>query len=177
LSCAHRAAFISRYGAGHPHCRGVFGGRSITPASASPWLGRWVSRSSTSGTTRAGIPSPTAAAFHWSRLTRLRLRAPGLGAELAAFEPPRWLSRQLLIRPRRQQCLAPPCLQANSLRLAWPASSGAFNLWSAASPKAPAGWTRLTDPPVLLGDRWVVTLPVTNRASFYRLQGQPASLH
>ena len=65
----------------------------------------------------------------------------------------------------------------NALRLAWPASSGRFNLYSAASPKAPVGWTLVTDSPVLVGDQWVVTLSVTDRASFYRLQGQSIGLH
>jgi hypothetical protein len=73
--------------------------------------------------------------------------------------------------------LSATMLSGNALRLAWPASSGRFNLYSAASPKAPVEWTRVTDSPVLFGDQWVVTLSVTNRAAFYRLQGQPVSLH
>jgi hypothetical protein len=65
----------------------------------------------------------------------------------------------------------------NALRLAWPASSGSFKLYMAASLEVPAGWAAVTDSPLLLGDQWVVTLSLTGHASFYRLQGQPANGH
>ena len=46
----------------------------------------------------------------------------------------------------------------------------------AASLEAPGGWAAVTDSPVLVGDQWVVTLSLTHRAAFYRLQGQPANV-
>jgi hypothetical protein len=65
----------------------------------------------------------------------------------------------------------------NALRLAWPASSGSFQLYRGASLGGAAGWAAVTDTPVLVGDQWVVTLTLTGPASFYRLQGQPFNVH
>jgi hypothetical protein len=60
----------------------------------------------------------------------------------------------------------------NALSLAWPASAGGFNLYSADSVGPFAQWLPATNTPVLLNDEWVVTLsPQTDRARFYRLQG------
>jgi hypothetical protein len=62
----------------------------------------------------------------------------------------------------------------NALSLAWPASAGGFNLYSADALAPPVQWTRLTNTPALLSNQWVVTLsPLTNGASFYRLQSGP----
>jgi hypothetical protein len=61
----------------------------------------------------------------------------------------------------------------NALKLAWPASSGNFQLYRAASVEGAAGWALVTDSPVLVGDHWVLTLSLTGPVSFYRLQGQP----
>jgi len=59
----------------------------------------------------------------------------------------------------------------NTLSLAWPASAGGFNLYSADTLGPLAPWFPVTNTPVLLNNEWVVTLsPLTNRASFYRLQ-------
>jgi len=59
----------------------------------------------------------------------------------------------------------------SALALAWPASSGSFNLYSAASLAPPVQWIRVTNTAVLSNNQWVVTLsPLTNRAFFYRLQ-------
>jgi hypothetical protein len=76
----------------------------------------------------------------------------------------------------------PPVLSAamtsgNALKLAWPANSGSFKLYVAASPEAAAGWAAVTNAPVLAGDQWVVTLTLTGPAAFYRLHGQPANFH
>ena len=65
----------------------------------------------------------------------------------------------------------------NALRLAWPASSGSFQLYRAATLDGAAGWAAVTDTPVLVGDQWVVTLSLTGPASFYRLQGQLFNVH
>ena len=65
----------------------------------------------------------------------------------------------------------------NALKLAWPASSGSFQLDMAASLHGAAGWAAVTDSPMLVGDQWVVTLPLTGPASFYRLLGQPFNAH
>ncbi len=60
----------------------------------------------------------------------------------------------------------------NALSLAWPASAGGFSLYSADTLAPPFQWTRLTNAPAFLSNQWVVTLsPLTNVASFYRLQG------
>jgi hypothetical protein len=60
-----------------------------------------------------------------------------------------------------------------ALGLAWPVASGNFDLYSTATLDRPSQWIRVTNAPSLLGDQWVVDsdLP-TNRACFYRLQGQ-----
>jgi hypothetical protein len=61
------------------------------------------------------------------------------------------------------------------LRLAWPAGSGNFTLYSTAALDTPSQWSRVTNAPALLGDQWMLdSLPPTNRAFFYRLEGQPA---
>ena len=62
--------------------------------------------------------------------------------------------------------------------LTWPATSGSFELYSAATLDAPGEWTRVTNAPTLLGGQWVVTpiLP-TNGTCFYRLQSQSAGGH
>jgi hypothetical protein len=65
----------------------------------------------------------------------------------------------------------------NALRLAWPASSGSFKLYMAATLDGDVGWATVTDSPVLLGNQWVVSLTLTGPASFYRLEGQPANAH
>jgi hypothetical protein len=57
--------------------------------------------------------------------------------------------------------------------LAWPVASGNFDLYSTATLDRPSQWIRVTNAPALLGDRWIVNSePPTNRACFYRLQGQ-----
>jgi CotH kinase protein/Lamin Tail Domain/Chitobiase/beta-hexosaminidase C-terminal domain/Legume lectin domain len=61
----------------------------------------------------------------------------------------------------------------NVLRLAWPAGSGSFALYSSAALDAPTQWSSVTNAPALLGDQWVVdSIPPINRATFYRLQAQ-----
>jgi hypothetical protein len=65
----------------------------------------------------------------------------------------------------------------NALNLTWPASSGNFQPYRATSIGGAGGWTLVTDSPVLVGDHWVLTLPLTGPASFYRLQGQPFNVH
>jgi hypothetical protein len=61
----------------------------------------------------------------------------------------------------------------NVLRLAWPAGSGSFALYSSAALDAPTQWSSVTNAPALLGDQWVVdSIPPINRATFYRLQTQ-----
>jgi hypothetical protein len=60
---------------------------------------------------------------------------------------------------------------SNTLRLAWPASAGNFNLYATPTLGASGQWNLVTSPPALLGDQWVVDLPLsTNRAGFYRVQ-------
>ena len=59
----------------------------------------------------------------------------------------------------------------NTFSLAWPASAGGFNVYSAETVASLAQWLPITNTPVLLNNEWVVTLsPLTNRACFYRLQ-------
>ena len=60
-----------------------------------------------------------------------------------------------------------------ALGLAWPVASGNFELYSTTALDCPSQWIRVTNAPALLADQWVVDsdLP-TNRACFYRLQGQ-----
>lgn len=64
----------------------------------------------------------------------------------------------------------------NSLSLAWPASAGGFDLYSADTLTPTTQWIRVTNTPVLLGNQWVVTLsPLVNHTCFYRLQGPSAN--
>jgi hypothetical protein len=63
---------------------------------------------------------------------------------------------------------------ANAVSLSWPASSGTFSLYSALLLKAPTDWMPITNAPVLVSDRFVVTLPLSSLSAFYRLQGQAA---
>jgi len=59
----------------------------------------------------------------------------------------------------------------SALSLAWPASAGGYNLYSAETVGPLAQWLPVTNAPVLLNDEWVVTLsPPPNRTCFYRLQ-------
>ncbi|HWI56647.1 MAG TPA: hypothetical protein VNZ22_05440, partial [Bacillota bacterium] len=70
--------------------------------------------------------------------------------------------------------LAATVTAGNVLRLVWPAGSGSFNLYTAATLDTPGQWTRVTNTPALLGDQWVVEAnPPTNGSSFYRLQTPP----
>jgi hypothetical protein len=62
-------------------------------------------------------------------------------------------------------------VSSNTLRLAWPASAGNFDLYATATLDASGQWNLVTNPPALLGDQWAVDVPPsTNRAGFYRLQ-------
>jgi len=102
---------------------------------------------------------------------------PGAWGQSASWRP----SSRLGGSPGSRDPAPPPAVlgaavtTGKALRLAWPASSGNFKLYMAASLDAPAGWAAVTDSPLLLGDQWVVTLSLTGCASFYRLQGQPAN--
>lgn len=61
------------------------------------------------------------------------------------------------------------------LGLAWPAAAGNLNLYSAISLDGQSLWLAVTNPPALAGDQWLVTLPPTNHASFYRLLVRPVA--
>jgi CotH kinase protein len=172
----NRAAFISRYGTGI-RIAGEFSGSLDNAGERLTLLGplgepildfsydpSWYPITDGGGFSLVAA-DPTAPPGAWGQAGNWR-PSSRLGGSPGSTDP-----------PRPPAVLGAILASGNALRLAWPASSGTFNLGSAASPEAPAGWTRVTDPPVLLGDRWVVTLSVTDRASFYRLQGQPASLH
>ena len=64
-------------------------------------------------------------------------------------------------------------LNESTVSVAWSANAGGVDLYSAASLSSPIHWSRVTNAPVLSNDQWIVTLsPLTNGASFYRLQAQ-----
>ena len=172
----NQAAFISRYGTGI-RVAGEFSGSLDNAGESLTLLGplgepildfsydpSWYPITDGGGFTLVAA-DPTAAPSTWGQAQNWR-PSSSLGGSPGSADPP-----------------PPPALlsatlpSSNALRLAWPASSGSFNLYSASPLNAPVGWTLVTDSPVLLGDQWVVTLSVTDSASFYRLQGQAAGLH
>ncbi len=108
---------------------------------------------------------PTAAPSTWGQPQNWR-PSSSLGGSPGSADP-----------PPPPAVLSATSPSGNALRLAWPASSGSFNLYSSSTLGALAAWTPVSVEPVLVGDRWVVTLSVTDRAGFYRLIGQPVSLH
>jgi hypothetical protein len=55
------------------------------------------------------------------------------------------------------------------LALSWPAASGTFKVYSTTAFDPPVQWFSVTNPAILLDGRWNVLLPLTTRASFYRL--------
>jgi hypothetical protein len=59
------------------------------------------------------------------------------------------------------------------LRLAWPSGEGNSSLWSTPALDRSSAWTQVTNLPVLISNRWVITLPLTNTAAFYRLLATP----
>jgi hypothetical protein len=171
----NRDAFISRYGTGI-RVAGEFSGSLDNAGERLTLLGplgepildfsydpSWYPITDGGGFSLV-VADPTAAPSTWGQAQNWR-PSSSLGGSPGSADP-----------PPPPAVLSSTLPSGNALRLAWPASSGSFNLYSAASLKAPVGWTLVTDSPVLFGDQWVVTLSVTDRASFYRLQGQPVRL-
>ena len=172
----NRAAFLSRYGIGI-RVAGEFSGSLDNAGERLTLLGplgepildfsydpNWYPITDGGGFSLVAA-DPTAAPSTWGQAQNWR-PSSSLGGSPGSADP-----------PPPPAVLSATLPSDNALRLAWPASSGRFNLYSASSPKAPVGWTLVTNSPLLFGDQCVVTLSVTNRASFYRLQGQPISLH
>jgi hypothetical protein len=172
----NRAAFISRYGTGI-RIAGEFSGSLDNAGERLTLLGPlgepildfsydpgWYPITDGGGFSLVAA-DPTAAPSTWGQAQNWR-PSSSLGGSPGSADP-----------PPPPAVLSATLPAGNALRLAWPASSGRFNLYSAASPRAPVGWTLVTDSPVLFGDQWVVTLSVTDRAAFYRLQDQPVSPH
>ena len=57
--------------------------------------------------------------------------------------------------------------------LSWPLDGGWLSVYSTTDLTPPATWMPLATTPVLIGDRWTLTLPVpaaTNSQRFFRLQ-------
>lgn len=57
----------------------------------------------------------------------------------------------------------------SEVTLSWPRPSDGFVLQTATNLNVSDGWTRVVDTPVILDDRFTVSLPATNDARFYRL--------
>ena len=57
--------------------------------------------------------------------------------------------------------------------LSWPLDAGWFTVYTATNLVPPVTWTPLTNPAVLIGNEWKVTLPaVTNEQRYFRLQAE-----
>jgi hypothetical protein len=56
------------------------------------------------------------------------------------------------------------------ITLSWPAGAVTYDLYSTTSLSPPNPWNVLTNTPAVIGDRWVISLPLTNRECFYRLK-------
>jgi hypothetical protein len=172
----NRAAFISRYGAGI-RVAGEFSGSLANTGERLTLLGPLGEPILDFSYDPSWYPITDGGGFS---LVAADLTAPpGTWGQAASWRP----SSRLGGSPGSTDPTPPPAVlsagvaSGNALRLAWPASSGSFKLYMAASLEVPAGWAAVTDLPLLLGDQWVVTLSLTGRASFYRLQGQPANGH
>ena len=153
----NRAAFISRYGTGI-RIAGEFSGSLENAGDDLTLLGpmgepildfsydpSWYPITDGGGFSLVAV-DPTARPDAWGQAQNWRPSTASGGSPGSADPPP------------PPAVLSATLSSGNALRLAWPASSGSFNLYSAASPKAPVGWTLVTDSPVLAGGRWVVTL-------------------
>jgi hypothetical protein len=172
----NRAAFISRYGTGI-RVAGEFSGALDNAGERLTLLGplgelildfsyspSWYPITDGGGFSLVAA-DPTAPPSAWGQAGNWR-PSSRLGGSPGSADP-----------PPPPAVLSAGVASGNALRLTWPASSGSFNLYRAASPEAAAGWAAVTDSPVLVGDQWVVTLSLTGPAYFYRLQGQPFIVH
>lgn len=54
--------------------------------------------------------------------------------------------------------------------LSWPVNNTVYTLSSAGNLDATTQWTPLTNAPVLVGDHWSVSLPISERVAYYRLK-------
>lgn len=168
------AAFISRYGTGI-RVAGEFSGSLDNAGDRLTLLGpigepildfsydpSWYPITDGGGFSLVAV-DPNAPPSAWGLAQNWR-PSSGLGGSPGATDP-----------PPPPAVLAPALAPGNLLRLAWPAGSGNFTLYSTAALDTPSQWSRVTNAPALLGDQWVLdSAPPTNRACFYRLQGQPA---
>jgi hypothetical protein len=58
-----------------------------------------------------------------------------------------------------------------ALQLDWPGDGTYFSLYSATNITPPVAWTRVTNSPVLLNERWQVTVPTGPAGQrFFRFQ-------
>ncbi len=166
------AAFVSRYGTGI-RVAGEFSG-SLDNAGESLTLSgplgepildfsydpAWYPATAGGGFSLVAV-DPNAPPSAWGLAQNWR-PSSGLGGSPGATDP---------LPPPAVLTAAP--VPGNVLRLAWPAGSGNFALYSTAVLGAPSQWSRVTNAPALLGDQWVLdAIPPINQAFFYRLQAQ-----
>jgi hypothetical protein len=57
-----------------------------------------------------------------------------------------------------------------AIQLIWPISSGANALQFSNTPTITGSWTTSTNTPVVVGDQFMLTEPLSAQARFYRLQ-------
>ena len=170
----NRDAFISRYGTG-VRIAGEFSGSldnegdelTLVGPQGQAILGftynpTWYPITDGGGFSLVAV-DPSAAAGAWGQALNWRASS-SLGGSPGKVDPPPPLA-----------ALSAAVVPGNALRLAWPASSGSFNLYSAATLAAPVGWTPVNAAPGLVGDQFVLTIPLSNGAAFYRLRGQAAN--
>jgi len=62
-------------------------------------------------------------------------------------------------------------MAGSNIVLSWPASTGASQLYSAPSFESGA-WSPVSGQPVIINDRFVMTVPLSGTGAYFRLQGQ-----
>ncbi len=165
----NRAAFISRYGTGI-RIAGEYSGSLENAGDDLTLLGplgepildfsydpSWYPITDGGGFSLVAV-NPTAPADGWGQAQNWR-PSSSLGGSPGSVDPPPPLA-----------VLSAAAVSGNALTLAWPASSGNFNLYSSSTLGTLAAWTPVSVEPVLVGDRWVVTLSLADGAAFYRLK-------
>ena len=61
-------------------------------------------------------------------------------------------------------------VSGSNLEILWPASYVTYSLYSSTDLSPPIVWSSVTNTPVILGDDWVVTLPLVEAPQFFRLE-------
>jgi hypothetical protein len=61
-------------------------------------------------------------------------------------------------------------LSGSNLEILWPSSTAGFSLYCSTNLLPPVVWSSVTNPPIIQGDDWMVTLPIAEAPQFFQLQ-------